>query len=199
MATARAGRAAARGAATAAGELPSTEVPPEAVCIVCLDRGDEALLRNCACRGSMAGYAHIECLAQYAAAARHKPELWTECGTCKQRFFGATQLGLARARLERARGLPEQDTERLNAMNDLALALTSTGEYASALPLFEEVLAVRRRTIHAGSNLHTDTLTSMFNLADLHNKMERPDLALPLAEDCRIGRWVRLGLSLIHI
>ena len=65
--------------------------------------------------------------------------LWDECGTCKQRYFGATKIGLARARWERARGLPEEDDERLAAMNSLANALQDARDYAAALPLYEDM------------------------------------------------------------
>ena len=104
---ARAERAAARDASRALDGAPVAEAPPEAVCIICLDRGDEPLHRNCACRGPTAGFAHMSCLVRYAASAAETDAMrWRECGTCKQHYFGATQLGLARARFERAQGLP---------------------------------------------------------------------------------------------
>ena len=44
----------------------------EALCYLCLDGdldGDgQPLRRDCACRGSDAGFVHLECLAEYAAA-----------------------------------------------------------------------------------------------------------------------------------
>eukprot|EP01045_Picozoa_sp_COSAG04_P023491 COSAG04_NODE_2795_length_3565_cov_5.585978_4_plen_50_part_01 len=46
-------------AAAAAPAPPPTAAPPEAACIICLDRGDEPLHRNCACRGPTAGFAHM--------------------------------------------------------------------------------------------------------------------------------------------
>ena len=49
-------------------------------------------------------------------------------------------MGLARARWEAVRGLPEDDHERLVAMNCLANALASSRDYAAALPLKEEHL-----------------------------------------------------------
>ena len=127
---------------------PPTHAPPEAVCIICLDRGDEPLHRNCACRGPTAGFAHMSCLVRYvSSAAETNPDLWWQCGTCKQRYFGATEIGLARARWERARGLPEEDAERLGAMNCLANAHLDSDEHAAALPLYEQVLAARRRAM----------------------------------------------------
>ena len=103
---ARAERAAARDASRALENAPVADAPPEAVCIICLDRGDEPILRNCACRGPTAGFAHMSCLVRYvASAAATNKKRWVECGTCTRRYFGATKLGLARARWERALSL----------------------------------------------------------------------------------------------
>ena len=131
-------------AAAAVAAPPATQAPPEAVCIICLDRGDEPLHRNCACRGPTAGFAHMSCLVRYVSSAAETNEmLWYDCGTCKQRYFGATMLGLARARWERARGLAEEDRERLNAMEFLASALFRSRDFAAALPMNEEALAAQ--------------------------------------------------------
>ena len=173
---ARAERAAARDASRALDDAPVAEAPPEAVCIICLDRGDEPLHRNCACRGPTAGFAHMSCLVRYvASAAETNDDLWYDCGTCKQRYFGATKLGLARARWERARGRPEEDLERLGAMNCLAGALQGSGDYVAALPLKEEVLAIERRI---NGDMYENTLVAIFNLANLHVIMDTPGTPL---------------------
>ena len=110
--------------AAAAPAPPVPAAPPEAVCIICLDRGDEPLHRNCACRGPTAGFAHMSCLVRYvSSAAETNADLWYDCGTCKQEYFGATKLALARAWWGRARGLPKDDLHRLAAMECLAGAL----------------------------------------------------------------------------
>ena len=62
-------------------------------------------------------------------------------------------------------------------MECLANALTGSGDYAAALPLYEEHLATNRRV---NSDLHYNTLASIFNLARLHVHMKNPSLALPL-------------------
>ena len=176
---ARALRAAARNAARAVDDLPSSDPPASAVCYLCLSSGDEPLVRNCACRGSDAGFAHATCLIDYAVAGEaEKPELWRECGLCKQEFFGKAKLALARGCWERAKGLPEENFYRLAAADDLAGALQESGDYATALPLFEEVLRVERRT---KGDEDQNTLTSIYNLARLHDEMKNHELALPLA------------------
>ena len=70
----------------------------EAVCYLCLDGGvDESsgqpLRRDCACRGTDAGFVHLSCLAGYAAAKSRKTnkmiefvDPWVECPSCHQEY-----------------------------------------------------------------------------------------------------------------
>ena len=51
----------------------------------------------------------------------------------------------------------------------LAIALEEQRDYAAALPLYEQALAVDRRI---KGDLHPDTLTSIYNLADTRVEME---------------------------
>jgi len=53
---------------------------------------------------------------------------WTDCPTCKQDYTGEVPLSLARGRWELKRGRPEEDNERLAAMNGLGLALKASGD-----------------------------------------------------------------------
>ena len=52
-----------------------------AVCYLCLDGGDDEagqpLRRDCACRGTDAGFVHLSCLAEFAAA---KSKAWDLMG-----------------------------------------------------------------------------------------------------------------------
>jgi E3 ubiquitin-protein ligase DOA10 len=66
----------------------------EAVCYLCLDGGvddddGQPLLRDCACRGTDAGFVHLSCLTNYAAAkSRQASEMnefsdpWKICPSC---------------------------------------------------------------------------------------------------------------------
>ena len=64
-------------------------------CPVCLESEGELLQRGCCCRGD-SGVVHLTCMVQVAThAAGHQG--WWCCGTCKQEFTGAVQVGLARA------------------------------------------------------------------------------------------------------
>ena len=179
----RAERAAARAAASRAGsaELGST-APDDSTCWICHEHGASPLLRECACRGADAGWVHLGCL---VSAAKHNPKSWFECRICKQDYYGRTMLGLAKALWDEMRSLNPNASERLFAANYLADALSSAGDYSAALPLFEEVLAVRRRSIGSSKML---TLISCHNLADCLCAMENFARALPLAEEALSGK-----------
>ena len=64
-------------------------------CPVCLDSEGELLQRGCGCRGD-SGVVHLPCFVQ-VATHRADCQGWWCCGTCKQYFTGAVQVGLARA------------------------------------------------------------------------------------------------------
>ena len=189
---ARAERAAARTAARAIEDAPSAEAPPSTVCYVCRDRGKAPLLRNCACRGTDAGFAHMECLVQcaVAAAAQGNANVWWVCGLCKQVHYGAVGLGLARVRWERARGRAEDDEERLIATHSLVIALDNSGEHAAALPLAEESLRMRRAKY---GDEQRRTLHALDLLATLHMELKSYDVALPLARQALEVRRRLLG------
>jgi hypothetical protein len=68
-----------------------------AVCYLCLDVGDDEadqpLRRDCACRGTDAGFVHLSCLTEYAAAKSKQArdmnsfiEPWRVCPGCHQEY-----------------------------------------------------------------------------------------------------------------
>ena len=139
------------------------------VCVICYD-GDELprpIQSGCACRGH-AGLAHVECRAEYAAhRMASEPELldlsaWVECGTCKQRFTGAMQLGLAEACCATTKHLPEEDKLRIMAAGNLASAVHARGRLAEAEAKYREILAVMRR---AFGQEDPNTMAMAMNLA----------------------------------
>ena len=77
----------------------------ESVCYLCLDGGaDEPLRRDCACRGTDAGFVHIECLAEYAETkskawdGRDTNEFskpWRECPGCHQEYQNELRIDIA--------------------------------------------------------------------------------------------------------
>jgi hypothetical protein len=81
-------------------------VDPEAVCYLCLDGGlDDAgqpLRRDCACRGTDAGFVHLSCLTNYAETkskqALYMNEFinpWRECPGCHQYYQNELSINIA--------------------------------------------------------------------------------------------------------
>ena len=137
-------------------------------CWVCLEAvdpdGSATAPTGCACRGS-AGHAHLNCLvasAQHTADRDAQHINWMSCPTCKQVYTGSVSLGLARARWGLHRSRREEDGERLDALNQLAVALNNTGKFTEAIPLYEEQLATKRRDF---GDVNPSTLNCMVNLA----------------------------------
>ena len=78
----------------------------EAVCYLCLDGGvDEAgqpLRRDCACRGTDAGFVHLACLTKYAAAKNKQAydmneftKPWLYCPSCNQVYQNELGIDIA--------------------------------------------------------------------------------------------------------
>jgi hypothetical protein len=112
----------------------------EAVCYLCLDGGaDEAgqpLRRDCACRGTDAGFVHLSCLTNYAIAKSTawdgrdmndfiKP--WRECPSCQQSYQNMLRIDIATAFVSFVRRQYPRNTQRqvealyvkLNALNNM--------------------------------------------------------------------------------
>ena len=156
----------------------------------CDEHPEEPLLSTgCACcrPGSGGGRAHVSCL---ASAAAHQEDLWTQCPTCKQRFSGDVVIELSRARWELCRSRPEADGDRLVALRNLAGALSDSGDCAAARPLFEELVAVQRRT---RGNVHPATLEDIGNLGTLRSRMGEHAEAQLLLEEALAGLRLALG------
>jgi hypothetical protein len=96
----------------------------EAVCYLCLDgEVDEAdrqpLRRDCACRGTDAGFVHLSCLTKYAATksvqARDMNEFvkpWETCPGCHQDYQNELGIDITSEFVSFVRRQYPQDTER---------------------------------------------------------------------------------------
>jgi hypothetical protein len=87
--------------------LPSDKDEEVSVCYLCLDGGvdnddGQPLRRDCACRGTDAGYVHLACLAEYAASKSvqasgmiefRKP--WRDCPSCHQEYQNEFAVDIA--------------------------------------------------------------------------------------------------------
>jgi hypothetical protein len=89
-----------------ASSLLASDDDEEAVCYLCLDGGvnksDQPLQRDCACRGTDAGFVHLACLTNYLAAksvqARDTTEFrepWYICPNCHQYYQNELAVDIA--------------------------------------------------------------------------------------------------------
>ena len=120
--------------------------PPTASCYICLDGG--SLLRNCACRGEAAGWAHVACLAKFAGsqvaevANNGNPRsadlsvYWTNCNICKTRYMMNMGLAMAGACVKHYEHLEDTAYMRFNSLFFMASASSLVGGYDDAIRLY---------------------------------------------------------------
>jgi hypothetical protein len=105
----------------AASSLPSSE--REAVCYLCLDAGpdevDQPLRRDCACRGTDAGFVHVSCLANYAETKSKQAsdtnafsDQWIDCPNCHQQYQNELGIDIATKFVSFVRRQYPNDTKR---------------------------------------------------------------------------------------
>ena len=98
-------------------------VDPEVVCYLCLDGGlddaDEPLRRDCACRGTEAGFVHLSCLAKYAASKSKQArdtnafrDPWIVCPGCHQYYQNELAVDIANEFVPFVRRQYPRDTQR---------------------------------------------------------------------------------------
>ena len=142
--------------------MPSTRVchikqpgpaPPTASCYICLensaDDNNQPLLRNCACRGD-AGWAHIACLAEFAASqvteTQRKQDhsvnilsLWNKCILCKTLYMQNMALAMADAFVKHYEHLPDTNDLRFHSLSSLAMCRFNVGDHDDALALYDRL------------------------------------------------------------
>mmetsp|Transcript_1404 Transcript_1404/g.3335 ORF Transcript_1404/g.3335 Transcript_1404/m.3335 type:complete len:151 (-) Transcript_1404:1436-1888(-) len=71
---------------TSSSELDPEKAPEDATCWICLegpsDGNEEALRRNCACRGKN-GWSHLSCLSKFCS--QRSEDIWTGRSSCIER------------------------------------------------------------------------------------------------------------------
>jgi len=94
-----------------------------AVCYLCLDGGDDEsgqpLRRDCACRGTDAGFVHLSCLADYAETKSKQALLmiefvkpWHTCPSCNQVYQNELAIDIANKFVPFVRRQYPDDTQR---------------------------------------------------------------------------------------
>ena len=126
----------------------------EAVCYLCLDGGvDDAgqpLRRDCACRGSDAGFVHLSCLTNYAASKskQAKPEFvdpWLECPNCHQFYQNELGIDIATEFVSFVRRQYPDDTQRQVEALHLKLA--------SLIEILDRLKPVQKRVTEVTANV----------------------------------------------
>jgi hypothetical protein len=95
----------------------------KAVCYLCLDGGDDEtnqpLRRDCACRGTDAGFVHLSCLTNYAETkSKQTTEMndfimpWNSCPNCHQDYRNDLAVDIASKFVSFVRQQYPQDTQR---------------------------------------------------------------------------------------
>ena len=115
----------------AASRLPS-DINGVAVCYLCLDGGDESgqpLRRDCACRGTDAGFVHLSCLTDYAEIKSMQSndviefcDPWTVCPSCHQEYQNKLAIDIANKFVPFVRRQYLDDTRRQVASLNLKLS-----------------------------------------------------------------------------
>jgi hypothetical protein len=133
----------------------------QAVCYVCLHAVDEAgqlLRRDCACRGTDAGFVHLSCLTKYAEVkstqARDTDEfvnVWETCPGCHQDYQNELAIDIATEFVSFVQRQYPQDTQRQVE----ALHL----KRAALIAMFDRLQPVQKK--EAG-----DTATEILSLID---------------------------------
>jgi len=184
---------------------PKTAVPDDAVCYICLDGG--TLLRDCACRGSSAGFAHVDCLAEMAKRdewvtivdGRERINVWMSCSLCHQAVNGALSIEMHRRRWRHIRDGPITEDKR-HACRVVSNMFREEYEHDAADRLDDEAnqgLARDEPEVLVSEIMRANSLFSVTNpdvaleiLTGMRTKIERykndpniyPDLRAPYVE-----------------
>jgi hypothetical protein len=161
-------------------------------CTICLDDEDYPLPIQCGCGcRDAAGCAHVACKTEYAAhqgPGYHKG--WHTCPTCKQKYTGAIELGLAETLWARLQARPAEDKHRQSAQNLLANAYFEAGRDAEAEALYLDLLATARR-VHGA--IHSNTLQVSGNLGRLLLQQGKHSAAEAVFRDTLPVQRIALG------
>jgi hypothetical protein len=145
----------------------------EAVCYLCLNGGvddetNQPLRRDCACRGTDAGFVHLSCLTNYAETKSKQSldmdeflNLWEKCPSCHQEYQNKLAVDIATKFVSFVRRQYPQDTQR--QVESLYLKLCALGS------MFERLEPVQKREAGVTANV----------LLSLIDRMKREVSPLP--------------------
>jgi hypothetical protein len=146
----------------------------ESVCYLCLDtEADQPLRRDCACRGTDAGFVHLSCLTDYAATKSEQAcdtnefvNPWERCLSCHQEYQNELVVDIATKFVSFVQRKYPDDTQRqVEALNLKMRAFNA---------MFERLQPVQKREIGVTANV----------LLSLIDRMKEE--VSPLPERCSI-------------
>ena len=183
---------------------PPGPPPPTASCYICLENSadssiDQPLLRNCACRGD-AGWAHITCLAEFAASkvteaqreqdhSVHIASFWADCILCKTQYMQNMGLAMAEAFVNQYEHLPDTDPRRSSSLYALASSRDDVGDYDGAIELYERLLQMCNFLATKGTDMRKQEGDIFGKMGAVLMRADRLDDALPILERLR-ELWV---------
>ena len=167
--------------------------PP--TCYICLE-GGEGLVRACNCRGN-SGFAHLECLIQYAKTLSPQNSFsfrWRSCRNCRGSFTGTTRLALARECWKTYCSEPEDDWRRLWALDTLVTPLSDEHYcHPEALRAAEAHLATLQKHFSHEDPTGDRLAAAKDGVQLCYSKLGRHAEALELAEDIHAHFMSRHG------
>jgi hypothetical protein len=151
----------------------------EAVCYLCLDGGvdksdQQPLRRDCACRGSDAGFVHLSCLAGYAAAkskgwdGRDTKEFrkpWHICPSCHQEYQNEFAIDIAAEFVSLVRRQYPHDTQKQVESLDLKLI--------ALMKMFERLQPVQKTEAGVTANVILSLIDRLRAVAPLPMRYSR--------------------------
>jgi hypothetical protein len=145
----------------------------ESVCYLCLggdlDDDGQPLRRDCACRGTDAGFVHLSCLAGYAATKskgwdghdiNEFVNPWDRCPSCHQEYQNELAVDIATEFVSFVRRQYPDDTRRqVEALHVKKSALES---------MFERLQPVKKIELGVTANVMLSLIDRMKHVAPLH-------------------------------
>ena len=110
------------------------------------------MLRNCACRNDDAGWAHVACLAEFAASQvteaqnqEHSVDIgiiWKNCILCKTPYMLNVALAMAEACVKQYEHLPDTNVLRFSSLCSLASTRYNVDDYDGAVEMCDRLLKI---------------------------------------------------------
>ena len=180
--------------------------PLTASCYICLEHStiDQPLLRNCACRGDDAGWAHVACLAKFAASkvteleaqGEQDPSInissfWENCILCKTPYMQYMGVAMAEAFVKQYEHLPDTNELRLSSIYSLARGRYHVGNYDGAFELLVRLEQLCDVLTSKGSDIRKQEGCVLAMMGAVFFEKQQFHDALPLFERLR-ELWVIL-------